>query len=459
MLSCKNTTTMKGNRLSCKRYHVIMILLGIVNCAAYAQVSSESVIRTHYKDGYVSEVPIYMVDSITFGYTNSGNDIRPTFTDSITSNEVLQRAYLMASVEWLPLKRVPRQSGQYFEADKMVQGIPYSSVKEINTYLFQDVSYHTFMTAVHNPKSVLYTEDISKPPYHGTNCGTYYGSVCSSSVCWALGMDVPYSTSQIIKLPDMKELEYQFIDSLKICDVIWKSGHVQMIYDMEFKDNTLYSVTTFEQSGLSAHIKKYSKAEFQFLWNNEGYVGYRYNKLIHSKLPSIIYGWDSITYNDDLCPSKGDKALYRTTDTVTINILNPSYEKIVLTRGASIIASNDIHGDIHKYYDLQPGIYSIFLEKAGKKTARVSFEVVKTDVNFDFCEDGENINMYFNSSAMPEFAAKCSIDGVSTWYPISDLDRWRGYITIPRNNGLELYCKVIFRGGYGRIANVPIKVE
>lgn len=90
------------------------------------------------------------------------------------------------------------------------------------------------MTAVYNPMSVVYTEDINQPPYHGTNCAPYYGDVCSSSVMWALGVVIPYYTSQIVNLPDMIQNKYQVIDSLKICDVIWKPGHVQMVYDMEY---------------------------------------------------------------------------------------------------------------------------------------------------------------------------------------------------------------------------------
>ena len=102
----------------------------------------------------------------------------------------------------------------------------------------------------------------------------------------------------------------------------------------------------------------------------------------------------------------------------------------------------------------------MFLEKAGmEKTARVSFEIVKTDVNYVFCNDSENIKIYFNSSVKPEFAATCSVVGGSTWYPISDLDRLRGYITVPRKNSAEYYCKVLFKGEYGRLTNVPLKVE
>ena len=155
--------------------------------------------------------------------------------DSISSNEVLEKAYKMATIEWTPVLPVPKLGGGYYEPGKTIKGIPYSSVKEINTYLFQDVSFHTFMTAVHNPKSVLYTENISQLPYHGLNCAPYYGGVCSSTVMYALGISIPYYTKQIIDLPFMHQLEHQEVDSLKICDVIWKPGHVQMVFDVEHR--------------------------------------------------------------------------------------------------------------------------------------------------------------------------------------------------------------------------------
>lgn len=211
------------------RYCLVVVLFGFLCNLSFAQTPVR-VMRIHYSDGAVSDVPVAMVDSITFDY-NTGNDLEPAVSDSITSNEVLQRAWWMASMQWTPMKPVPKRGGGSYPADVTVTGVPYSSVKELNTYLFQDVSYHTFMTAVHSPMSVLYTEDISQPPYHGTNCATYYGAVCSSSVMWALGIDIPYSSGEIIELPEMVQLEHQVIDSLRICDVIWKTGHVQMIYD------------------------------------------------------------------------------------------------------------------------------------------------------------------------------------------------------------------------------------
>lgn len=440
------------------KYKIFVLLFVVLSNVMYSQ-NPVRVMQIHMNDGSVSETPISMIDSITFGYS-IGNASGPIITDSITSNEVLQRAYSMASFEWTPLKAVPKRGGGYYPPDVTVTGVPYSSVKELNTYLFQDVTYHTFMTAVHSPMSVLYTEDISQPPYHGTNCATYYGAVCSSSVMWALGFDLPYSSGHIIQLPDFTMNECQDIDSLKICDVIWKSGHVQMIYDMEFRADTLYRITTFETSGINSHIKNYTKAQFLNMWNAGNYVGYRYNKLIQSKEPAVIQDWAPIAYNDYLCPSKGDRAVYRATDTVTIHIYESNYDEIVLTKGASMIASDVNNGIMQQYYGLQSGIYNVFLQGSQGKTASVSFEIVETNVGYEWSYDGDNVIIHFDSSAKPEYAAFCYLSGGSYYYPISDLDRWRGYTVVPCPSNPNLcYCKVIFKGEYGRIINVPIRVE
>ena len=376
----------------------------------------------------------------------------------VTSNDVLERAYRMATIEWTPVNPIPTNDGRYYSKGQVVKGVPYSSVKEINTYLFQDVSYHTFMTAVHNPKSVLYTENISKAPYHGSNCASYYGAVCSSAVMYALGIDIPYYANQLNKLPFMKKLENQAIDSLKICDVIWKSGHVQMIYELDHRADTLYRITTFESSRSNAHFVNYSKEQFKKMWEDDGYVGYRYTKLYYSRKARDFKGFDPVIYNDDLCPSKGDRSVYRTTDTVTIDIFNLNYDNIVLRTDSITVASDDYKSDVYKYHDLLPGIYFVYLQNNGGKTSEVSFEVIETDVSYSTSDDDESIIVYFHSSAKPEYAALCDLPGNSLCYPISSDDEGQGYITVPKADWSEYYCKVVFRGKYGCIINNPIRV-
>lgn len=424
------------------RLGVLIGFLFIASCGKLELVASDSLSANPLIDA--SDFSSMEYDSLGF----------------VMSNDVLERAYQMATMEWTPVNPVPMNGGNFYPMGRTVIGVPYSSVKEINTYLFQDVSYHTFMTAVHNPRSVLYTEDISKAPYHGKNCAPYYGAVCSSAVMFAFGIDIPFYASQIIKLPFMERIEYQVIDSLKVCDVIWKNGHVQMIYEMEHRADTLYRITTFESSGRSAHLANYSKEQFLKMWNKERYVGYRNNHLKYSedvveyrKLPPVFY-------NEDLCPSKGDRSVYRTTDIVTINIFNTSYNKIVLTdRLTNETVSETIRGEDHTFYGLQPGVYFVSLQKGDSKSATASFEIVETNVDYSIGDEEDYITVYFNSSAEPEYVALCTLWGSSSYYPISFSERERGCISIPRMNSSEYYCKVVFKGEYGRIINEPIRVQ
>lgn len=379
-------------------------------------------------------------------------------TEFVMSNDVLERAYQMASIEWTPLNPVPKRGGGYYDTGVKVKGIPYSSVKEINTYLFQDVSYYTFMTAIHNPNSVFYTEDISQPPYHGVNCAPYYGAVCSSSVMWALGFKIPYYANQIVTHPNMKLIENQIIDSLKVCDIIWKPSHVQMIFDMTYQDDTLYSISTFETKGESSHINQYTKKGFQKMWDEGAYVGYRYEKIRYSYVSPTFSGFTSIEYNDDLCPSKGDKAVYRATDTVAINIFNTSYDTIVLSKENVVISTTRLEGEKHKYYNLDPGIYTVTLNNNEKKSASISFEIIETNVQFQY-EGGDKIIIYFSSSANAEYAALCDEKGSSLCYPISELDRMLGFKRVQILDHTKPFCKIIFIGEYGRISNVPIRIN
>ncbi len=59
-------------------------------------------------------------------------DFEPETVGYVTSNDVLERAYHLASVEWTPIKQVSLRKGAYFKPGKLVKGVPYSSVKEIN---------------------------------------------------------------------------------------------------------------------------------------------------------------------------------------------------------------------------------------------------------------------------------------------------------------------------------------
>ena len=379
---------------------------------------------------------------------------------TVLSNEVLERAYKMAKMVWTPVKPVPMLGGRVYEPDITVTGAPYSQAGPFNTSLFQDVSYHTFMTAVHNPKSVLYTENLSRDPYNGLNCATYYGSVCSSAVMWALGFATPYSTYHIIELPYMKKLENQNLDSLKVCDVLWKSGHVQMVFEVERRLDTLYRIKLFEQSGKSAHIKEYSKSSLKQMWDKNGYVAYRYEYLRYSDEPISYNGFDEVVYNDDLCPSKGDRAVYRTDDTVCINIFNQNYDEIVLKKDGKVLSVDKLNGDLYMYQCLLPGIYDSFLQNGNSASSPISFEIIEADVALSLNADTKEIVVYLETSAKADYIALYRLDMQPIFYPIPDQDcDSKRQIIVPAWDMQDYYCRVVFRGKYGRIINRPIKVN
>lgn len=377
----------------------------------------------------------------------------------VSSNEVLERAYQMATMEWTPVNPVPMRGGGFYEPGLKVTGAPYSHTKVTNTYLFQDVSYYTFITAVHNPRSVLYTEDISQPPYNGLNCASYYGSVCSTSVMWALGFRIPYLTFHIVELPYMKKLEHQEPDSLKVCDVLLKSGHVQMVFDLEYRSDTLYRVKLFEQSGKSAHIRTYTKRGLKKMWDDYCYVAYRYEYVNYSTEPTVFRGFEAVVYNDDLCPSKGDKAVYRADDTININIFNHSYDSIVLIKDGKVNSVNQIDGESHQYHDLLPGIYYVYLQDKDRTSFPVSFEVIKTDIMVSYIANGKGFIVHFNSSSNADYVVLYRREGPPLYYDISDQERLSGQKAIPFWDVPEYYCKVVFRGEYGTMINRPIRVR
>lgn len=351
------------------------------------------------------------------------------------------------------------RGGDFYEPGITVKGVPYSQAMITNSYLFQDVSFHTFITAVHNPRSVFYTEDISQPPYNGNNCAAYYGSVCSTSVMWALGFNIPYLTFHIIDLPYMKKLEHQELDSLKVCDVLWKSGHVQMVYEVEHQADTLYKVKLFEQSGKRAHINSYSKKGLKQMWEEYGYVAYRYEHLSYSSEPASFSGFKEVDFNDDLCPSKGDKAVYRTDDTIVVNIFNFNYDEIVLMKDGQEMLAEQITGDLHQYRDLPIGIYEVYLRIGESYSSSVSFEVVDTEIRVSLDKGRNDMVIYFKSPDIADYVVLYEPGRRPQYFQISNQARLKGYFVMPAWNVLEYYCKVVFRGEYGSVSNRQFRVR
>lgn len=84
----------------------------------------------------------------------------------------------LAWVRWIPQENMistgANKDPYFFKKGRMRFGIPYSEASEYTKYVGQNVTPYTFLTAVHNKRSVMYTERIGSSPtskygisYHG----------------------------------------------------------------------------------------------------------------------------------------------------------------------------------------------------------------------------------------------------------------------------------------------------
>ena len=380
----------------------------------------------------------------------------------------MKKAQHIANIPWTPLRKVPLWGPKkisYYQSGHQYSGLPFSSVKEVDTYVGHNVSFYTFMSAVNNPMSKLYTEDLSKAPYHGVSCATYYGTVCSMSVNYALGIDTPFICRDYPKI-GFVPLDQQRIEAIKPCDVLWNQGHTMMVYALkrDDKSGSVNAVTIFEVN----NIKEYSKSEFLELWAEGEYTIMRYKYLggnLDYEPNQFVQVGDEpaqeVSFNQDLCPDKGDRTCYRTDEPVRLDVLNPSFTGVAIEdgNGVELIRANTRDG-ICRFEGLAPGLYKARAFGGSDYSARVDFEVV--DTNASAYKSGNDVNVSFSSeNGEPLYMILCKDSGgkyATKRFSPSEIQSGRAKLSFPEDADY-CYVKVAFRGKYGIITNTPILVK
>ncbi len=107
--------------------------------------------------------------------------------------QAVEYARIMSRVKWTPVADgMPDRHGGTFKKGTEYTGVPYSSVKSVGRCIGFDIYLKTFLAAVENPRSVLYTENLSGKV---SSAATYYGKVCSTFTSYALQCALPYRSS------------------------------------------------------------------------------------------------------------------------------------------------------------------------------------------------------------------------------------------------------------------------
>ncbi len=385
----------------------------------------------------------------------------------------IKRAYQMVELRFTPLVDFGGNQAKTYEAGKEYQGLVYSSVKELHTYVGMDVSFHTFMTAIHNPRSVIYTIDVSKPPYHGRNSAAYYGTVCTGLTTYAFDLNV-YKRCLDFKTTDFYEVvENGSSSTVRLCDVLLSSNHARLITGIKRDPETGKAVEIELCESVHSGCRRVQisgKKLDLLLAPGQGRKLYRYKYLDDVKYEPltdfVALEGEELTdfkYNDDICTSKGDKACYVVGDTVVLNTFN-QYRTLEIYKDSELYGEQRIkRGEDIVLTDLPYGDYCARLVSGNKKSEYTYWKVI--DVNVFVDEENKTVS-YSSANARPVYLDFATISGgrpPQGVFEFSEEDVEKGSIDISRykiakkNLREGIYVRVHFECDYGRVMNKPIK--
>ena len=380
----------------------------------------------------------------------------------------VKKAYQLTDIAFTPIQPIAFNKGTY-QPDTAYKGMIYSSVKEIGTYVGSNVSFHTFMTAIHNPRSKIYTDWIDKSPYHGVNCRAYYGTVCSGLVSYALG--VSYISSDFVVSEEMDEQDIFNPDGFHIADVLWRSTHVAIVTDV-VRDQDERTVSIEITEAIESGCRKYSvpRSSFERRIASSYEKVLRYNhierNLNYTSVPGFVPVFDEVgvpfKYNDDICVNKGDQSCYFVGDDVILNILS-SGDFVEIYKDGAFLSTIDIDTEDILLSNLEYGFYQARVFKGDDYSDFTSWVMIDCTV-----ESSKNeMRVYFGSSnSQPISIFFCDISG-SRKYPFSEVlgrdfteeEVRLGFISIPQDKvkSNRQYFKITFETDFGKISTMPIK--
>lgn len=308
---------------------------------------------------------------------------------------MVRNAYQMSHLKWTPTSDVAHNNGN-FPGGEEALGLPYSSAKEIYTYVPQYVSFETFMTAVHNPRSVLYRIKLDEAPYSGSNCRAYYGGVCATLVCYAMGWPHILNSGQFLKYPDLFErvgTGYE-MDLLEIGDILQSDefGHVVLVTGIWTDPEghpVRFEIT--EEDGTRAVTQDWDSRYVEEWFRDQTFYAMRYKKAAEVQyVPNrefvALDGETPIDYkfNRFLYPDRGNKSLYLEKDPVVLNLFTESPVTLeVFKDGEPFRTVQKASGDV-SLGCLPYGRYQARVKTSdGKVSDDVFFKVINVVYSYD----------------------------------------------------------------------------
>lgn len=297
-------------------------------------------------------------------------------------SNVLAHAHQLAHIRFTPLNTLPGQFGD-FAAGKEVMGLPYSSARAVDKLIGTHISIHTFMSAIANPRSVVYTRYLTT-----RNAKTYYGIVCSAFTNYCFGVnDVNLTTADYRNWDKVHEKPYT---SLKIGDVMINDGHIILITDL-IRDS-YGRITNVSYTEAGSPVIRVVEGQY---WNKfvaerteSGYKAYSYEDIentVYTPSPFVKGYADDVVEGvvfPDIMSEYGDKCCLLAGESTNINVINAKdYTTITVSLNGEVV---DTRTDIVDFEitNLLGGEYEITLSN-GSTSSTTKFFVVDATCSYD----------------------------------------------------------------------------
>ncbi len=374
---------------------------------------------------------------------------------SITWQEQsIQYARIMSRVKWTPVADSMPKRGGYFKAGTEYTGVPYSSVKSVGRYIGFDIYLKTFLAAVQNPKSVLYTETL-----YGKvkNAECYYGKVCSSYTSYALQCGIWY-VSRLHTPPyrdGIRLVEPQSAQSAQVGDIIFTppqpGSHVEIVTEITKNDaGTVTHVRVEESRPQTTTNTNRSLKSFNKHISSRGRKLYRITDLDawrgNNKAESFLFP----NYNDDtatpdinqvLLLDLGDWVPYHKGQKVKINIMDrkaQGVQSLIIKRGDKVVEEINQPGKgvIERAFSTCGDYTAHCVMNDGSLSQACEFSVCKFDFSIpaEGVEKSESWEINFTADNMNMIIAHLKSD--KNGYDehnvfITEQDRKNGKVIIP----------------------------
>lgn len=297
----------------------------------YKNCPYDEFIATYADEYFVSPAAAYSSLKVN-SYLNS----RPS---SYGIANIKARLKQFADVKWTtvaPMPYIKNGRRDVIPTGTEVTGLPYSSTRSVDKYIGNNLSLYTFMSAVNNPRSVLYKRIITT----GTLGATYYGVVCDSYVSYACGVKGAYKNINNLH-PLCEKISPYAVEPGCILMYgddyeIQSSAHALVINDV-YKDEfgRIDTLDTTEAAPSFVHHNGFMEFETFINSTCKTYDVYKFKEAdgVGYEASPFVKGYPTEKLEDvvfpDIMPEYGDKACVEAGTNVVINVVNPKAYNLI----------------------------------------------------------------------------------------------------------------------------------